>query len=507
MLKDTIVITAGTLLSRVFGLIRDMLMGAYFGASSTSDAFWLAFKLPNFLRRFLAEGALASTFQPLFIEKYHQDKGLAYLFARKILLYLTIALTCIITIGVAIFPWLLPIAFYKIPSTQMDQVIILAQIMLPYIGFISAAAFLGAILNSEKKFAPFAIMPLWLNIVWILALILLPTNVDNLAISILIAGIIQLLWIIYGLYYYRVNIFYDSKPYSYGNVKTRIFLKRFFPVALSAGVLQLNVMIDIFFAATLEAGSISYLHYADRMVQLPFALIGISLSHVVLTHISHAIANNNARKSNILFSQAIIIGFAISIAATAGLIMLAPLIIAVLFGYGEFNDIAVINTASILEFLALALPAYVLYKVFTTLCYAKGHLKPIIPAAIIAIGCNVSCNIILIPPYGVNGLAMATAISAWSSCLYIMLASPVDKSILFEKILTEKLWLILLKCLIACACMVITLAITLAQLPQIMIFTNNQYLLLGCQITIGTAIFVLISYILGIGRIISNKSA
>jgi putative peptidoglycan lipid II flippase len=350
-------------LSRVFGLAREMLMSHFIGASVIADAFIVAFKFPNFFRRFFAEGAFNAAFVPEFagvLSKNGKDE--AYNLANQVFSWLTLVLCIFVGLVVLFTPSIIHIiapGFCDTPE-RLYYAIEFTRITFPYILCISLAALLAGILNSLDRFAAAAATPILLNIFMIIALLMLTENPGfALSLGVIIAGVVQLLW----LYFVAARHGFCLKlQMPRLNDSVRKILKLMVPGAIGAGVMQINIFIDMMLASTLPTGSLAYLYYADRLNQLPLSIFGVAIGTVLLPNLSKAIRNNEQKKAFILQEKSMLLGLRLSIPAAVGLIILSFPLISLIYGHGSFTEHDVNVTAPALAAFALGLPAYVLSK-------------------------------------------------------------------------------------------------------------------------------------------------
>lgn len=411
------VATVGSLtgLSRVFGLAREMLMSHFIGASVIADAFIVAFKFPNFFRRFFAEGAFNAAFVPEFagvLAKSGKDE--AYQLANQVFSWLALVL-CVFVGAVVIFtPAIIHIiapGFCDTPE-RLYYAIEFTRITFPYILCISLAALLAGILNSLDRFAAAAATPILLNIFMIVALLIFTENPGfALSFGVIIAGVVQLLW----LYVVAArNGFCLKLQVPRLNDSVRKILKLMVPGAIGAGVMQINIFIDMMLASTLPTGSLAYLYYADRLNQLPLSIFGVAIGTVLLPSLSKAIRNNAHADAFALQEKAMLLGLRLSIPAAIGLILLSFPLIGLIYGHGSFTEHDVNVTAPTLAAFALGLPAYVLSKIFTTCFFAAQNTKTPLKVGMITVLINLVLNLLFIRHLQHIGLALATGIAAWA---------------------------------------------------------------------------------------------
>ncbi len=434
LLKSTGIIGGMTLLSRIFGFARDMLLSRILGAGAVGDAWQLAFQLPNIFRRLFAEGAFSAAFVPLFNAKMREDESgsrtKAQQFAVDVLsvfVPVLIVFTAIMMVAMPGLIWVID-DFGKGGRTS-DFSIALARIAFPYLALISLATLFAAILNSLSKFAAAAFAPVLLNIC-IIAALLLALLVDGgasaenaayyVAYSVSVAGVFQLGWI---YYHARRSGFRFSihRPKFTPDVRQLGFL--ILPAVFGAGIYQVSRFLDIFFLGRMAEGSFSQLAFADRLNQLPLGIIGIALGTAILPALSRFIASDDKGGAQKVQSNAIELGLLLTIPAAVGLFFAAEPLVSAFFEGGRFTAADSTATAGVTAMLVLGLPAYVLIKVLTPGFFARRDTKTPVYTALASLGINVVGNITLIPILGVAGLALAGAIAAWANCamLYVIL--------------------------------------------------------------------------------------
>lgn len=412
-----------TFLSRITGFIRDALIAGILGVSGVTDAFFIAFKLPNFFRRFFAEGAFNAAFVPLFSSILHSS-GLtaARLYGENIFALLLFGLTGFVLIvenymPVAVF--LFAPGFETTPE-RFDLAVTLSKITFPYILFISLASLFSGVLNSMGKFAAPAGTPILLNLAMITALLMAlfewVSPGKGLAWAVFLAGILQLGWLWISCHLHGMSMRL-TLPQLTPEAKTLLCLG--IPGAISAGVTQINLFIDMIFASWLPTGSVSYLFYADRLNQLPLGVIGIAASTALLPELSKHIKMNNHREAYYTQNRALEFALAITLPAAVGLIVLAGPLVTLLFERGAFTSQDALCTGYTLSAFAAGLPAYVLVKIFSTHFFARQDTKTPMKVAIAAVVLNFVLNFILIGPFSYVGLALATAFSAWFNALVL----------------------------------------------------------------------------------------
>ncbi len=400
--------------SRIFGLIRESLMSHIIGASPITDAFLVAFKFPNFFRRIFAEGAFNASFVPQFSGQLASEgPESAKLLAERVMAVLGITLILFVIFIVIATPWVMGMIAPGFSATpeRLDMAITFTRITFPYILFISLAALLSGVLNSLDRFAAAAAAPIILNIIMIGAMVTfsyadLATG-KALSWAVFLSGVFQLVWLYWTCWRtgFRLKIRLPRLT-----PEVRKVIRLMIPGAIGAGVMNINLLLDMVFASLLPSGSISFLHYADRLNQLPLSLFGIAMGTALLPSLSRQIRLGEEEKARASQGLAVEVSLQLTIPAALGLMLLSYPIIDLLYGLqGE----QITATAAALAAFATGIPAYVLSKVFVTGFFARQDTKTPVKIAIISIVCNLMLNVILMGPFSHVGLAMATSIAAW----------------------------------------------------------------------------------------------
>ncbi len=414
MLKSGLIVALLTLLSRFFGLAREFFIAYIFGTSQTADCVNVAFKFPNLFRRIFGEGALSSVFIPIYNTKLQTSENEAKKFSGEVFTLLLTALI-FITIIIEIFmPYLMVLiapGFYN-DKDKFELSIILCRITTPYLIFISITAFLGAILNSVRKFAAFAFTPVIMNICIIAITMFLNEQYAahyNICYALIIAGILQILFMVFCLY--QAQLTFKAK-WNLQDESVIKLLKNMGPATLSSGAQQLSLFITQSIASFLP-GAIAILSYADRLYQLPLALIGITFSTILLPELSKIYKEKNYVQANILQNKAIQFSLLLSLPATFGLFAMSHPIIHLIYERGQFSSADTAVTAQVLAWFSLGLPAYILAKIITPIYYANLDTKTPMNITFISLIINIILNITLMIPFGINGLALGSSIAAW----------------------------------------------------------------------------------------------
>lgn len=423
LFKAIFTIGGYTFVSRILGFLRDILIAIFMGAGPVADAFFVAFKLPNFFRRLFAEGAFSAAFVPMFSRRLLVDgQAAAFKFATSVLSILVVTLFLLVALVQVAMP-ILMLGFapgFSNDPIRFSLAIELTRITFPYLLFISLVSLLGAVLNSLNRFAAAAATPIILNVCLIVGLLAatpyLQTPGHGLAWGVAFAGVMQFLWLIFIC---RREGFDLRLPRPRLNTEVKNLLGRIAPGALGAGVVQLNLLIDIAIASTLPTGAVSFLYYADRLNQLPLGVIGIAIGTALLPLLSRQLRNGDYSAAREAMNRAVEIALLFSIPAAVALIVIAEPIIKTLFEYGAFDAATTRETSLALICYAIGLPAYIIIKVLAPSFFAREDTSTPVKIGILCISINIILSLTLINIIGHAGIALATAISAWINVLFL----------------------------------------------------------------------------------------
>ncbi|WP_225008313.1 murein biosynthesis integral membrane protein MurJ [Novosphingobium percolationis] len=422
LLKATGTIGGLTLASRILGLVRDSLFARYIGASFASDAFLVAFRLPNMFRALFAEGAFASAFIPMFNQKVGnpEGKGLedGLVFAEQALAVLLPVLLAM-TMLLEVFAWpvtlLLSGRFNGVSPDQFAFAVTLSRLTIPYLMLISLVSLFGGILNSMHKFWVNAAAPILLNLTLIAALLVFHhadplVTARNQAIAVSVSGALQLLWLAWACKRNGVSLRL-RRPCLNPEVKRLLAL--IWPAAAGAGAVQINLVISTALAASLLAhGSVTYIYMADRLNQLPLGLIGIGLGTVLLPTISRQLGAGEHQAAMETQNRGLELALLLTLPATTALVLAGEPIAAALFGYGRYTAEDTHFTAQALAAFSIGLPSYILVKVLTPGFYARQDTKTPVRYATMSMVVNLVGNLALIVPLQHMGPPLATAIAS-----------------------------------------------------------------------------------------------
>lgn len=409
-----------TLASRVLGLVRDSLFARFMGAGFASDAFLVAFRLPNLFRALFAEGAFSAAFIPMFNRKVTEADGElkpGIIFAEdalSVLLPILIVLTIVLEIAAYPVTMAISLGFHHISDKEFAFAVELSRITFPYLMLISLVSLLGGILNSLHKFWVNAAAPILLNATLIVALLFFHTDplgtARNQAIAVTVSGALQLAWLVLACRQTGVRLRLRL-PRLNPDVKRLMAL--IWPAAAGAGAVQINLVISTALAASLlTQGSISYIYYADRLNQLPLGLIGIGLGTVLLPTLSRFLGRGEEAEAMEMQNRGTELALFFTLPATVALIVCGVPIIAALFQHGAFTPADSTATAQALACFSIGLPSYILVKVLTPGYYARSDTRTPVRYATISIGVNLVLNLAFIVPLKHMGPPLATALAS-----------------------------------------------------------------------------------------------
>ena len=496
-----------TLISRFLGYFRDLLIAKMLGAGLVSDAFFIAFKLPNLFRRLFAEGSMNSAFIPI-ISGISQNfgKSKADEFFSKIfsgLLVILLFLTLIVEIFMPIIINLIAPGFSSNPN-KYKLTIDLSRLTFPFVLFICLTSLGGAFLNTIGKFASMALTPIILNTTIILSLLILSNNENqiyiskNLCAAISIAGVLQLIWITYNLRLNKINLkvkLFNLSFFQRQKKETKKFLILLVPAIIGNGAYQINLLIDMILASTLPDGSISYLYYADRINQLPLGVLGIAISTALLPILSKQIKKQQKESANHSVTNAIKYGIIFSIPSFFGIVLLSEDIVSLLFFRGEFDSLDVNYTANALVALGFGLPAFIIVKILVIPFFANEDTQTPIKVSLFSMLINLVLNLILIKNFQHVGLAIATSVAAWVNASVLLSILILRKKYIFDKSIYKIIFKVLVSSFIMSLVILKTMTININS--SLIGILNSENLILVLTIFFGCVTYFICMYMLG----------
>ena len=423
LVKSTGTFSFFTILSRLLGYMRDILIAIFLGTGVLADVFFVAFRIPNTFRRLFAEGTFNAAFVPSYASEITRGKIQSNKFANDIFNLLFLGLLFLVFIVQIFMPAFVSIIapgfvddFYK-----MEVAINLTRITFPFLFFISLASFFSGILNSHNKFAAASAAPIILNIILIVILLFSKFLGDELvyylSYGVSLAGILQLIFLYkFVRKYFSLKLNFKIKI----SKKVKIFFKKLLPSIFSSGVTQINILVGTIIAS-FQASAVSYLYYADRIYQINLAIAGIAIGVVILPQLSKFVHQRKKSKILLIQNKALELSMFLSLPATAALLIGSKEIVSALFGYGSFNEEAVNNSANALYYFGLGLPAFALIKVFSSFFFANHDTKTPFYISLISVILNIIISVYFFKYIGFIIIPIATSISSWFNSIVLFI--------------------------------------------------------------------------------------
>lgn len=426
LIKSVATVGGFTMISRVLGFLRDILMASVLGAGPVADAFFVAFRIPNMFRRLVAEGAFSAAFIPLFARKLEADGKEAALefagHALSILVGFLLIFSALFMIFMPVMMLLLAPGFTP-DGLRFDLAVEYTRITFPYLVAMAIVALLGGILNAFYKFAAMAAAPILLNIILIACLLTAigrtEANVGMLlAIGVALAGLAQVIFLALACRRAEIGI---KLRWPVLNADIKRLFRLMVPGAIGAGVMQINILVGTIIASFLATGSISYLYYADRVYQLPLGVIGIAVGTALLPMLSRQLRTGEESAAMNSMNRAMELSLLLTLPAAAALMIIPEEITSVLFQHGEFTAAASQATASALLAFATGLPAFVLVKILAPGFFAREDTTTPVVVGVFAMIMNVMLSLLLIRYLDHVGIALATSLSSWFNVLLLFI--------------------------------------------------------------------------------------
>jgi len=415
MIKHIFTNSAGILLSRILGFIRDLLTASILGANIYSDIFFVAFKLPNLFRRIFAEGAFTQSFIPAYTKSKYKIQFTTIIFLQ--FLAFIILLSILVTIFSTLITKMIAVGFNSDTITLASPLVAICFYYLPLIFIVT---FLASLLQYKNHFATTSFSTALLNISMIFSLLISQhlgkeQIVYYLTYGVILGGILQVIAHLIAIKRLNIKFITTNIKKSKKSFKNSKFYKQFYPAVFGSSTAHLSAFLDTWLASFLVSGTISYLYYANRVFQLPLALFAIATSIALFPTISKAIKNNDEQQAIKYMKKSLSILFILLLSATTIGIVFNHFIIELLFQRGSFTKIDTNNTAIILTMYLIGLIPYGLSKIFSLWLYAKELQLKAAKITAISLGWNIIFSLLLIVPFGAVGLALASSISGFIS--------------------------------------------------------------------------------------------
>ena len=423
LIKSTGTFSFFTIISRLLGYLRDILIAIFLGTGFLADVFFIAFRIPNTFRRLFSEGTFNAAFVPSYSSEVVKGKSESNKFANEVFNYLFLILLIFILIVQIFMPAFISLIApgFVDDNEKMSLAINLTRITIPFLILVSLASFFSAILNSHNRFAEAAAAPIILNIVLIIILsfskFLNDGLVYYLSYGVTLAGLLQFIF----LYFFVTKYFkltFDIK-FKFSK-KVKIFFNKLLPSIFSSGVTQINILVGTIIAS-FQASAVSYLYYADRIYQINLAIAGIAIGVVLLPQLSKHVSQKDKKKINLIQNKALELSLFLSLPASIALFIASEEIISALFGYGQFSENSVLNSAKALYFFSLGLPAFAMIKVFSNFFFANYDTKTPFYISLVSVILNILISIYFFKLIGFIIIPIATTISSWFNAITLFL--------------------------------------------------------------------------------------
>ncbi len=450
LLSSASIFSFFTIISRILGYLRDILIAIFLGASIFADAFFVAFRLPNTFRRLFAEGTFNAAFIPSYTSAQLKSKKEGKKFADDVLSLLLIILLFIVTLVEIFTPYLVYLIApgFIGDNIKFNLAVEFTRITFPFLFFVSLSSFFSGILNSKNKFAAAAAAPIILNLVLIISIII--SYFQNLSIArylsvgVTLAGVLQLIFLIFFTSkFYKPNIKLILKISS----KVKFFFKKLLPSIFSSGVTQINILVGTIIAS-FQPGAVSYLYYADRVYQINLAIAGIAVGTVSLPVLSKAFQSKNYSKISNIQNKSLQLSLLLSVPASLGLIIASKEIVNGLFGYGSFTSKDVEMTSHALMFFGYGVIAFALVKILANFFFARDNtITPFYISSFIVF-LNVIISVSFFNKIGFLIIPIATSISTWIGVLIFLYILLKNNQLFLQKKLFNNTLKILISSLI-----------------------------------------------------------
>ena len=445
LIKSTGTFSFFTIISRLLGYLRDILIAIFLGTSFLADVFFVAFRIPNTFRRLFSEGTFNAAFVPSYSSEISKGKNKSNKFANEVLNYLFLILLIIVLVVQIFMPTFVSLIApgFIDDNEKMDLAINLTRITFPFLILVSLASFFSAILNSHNRFAEAAAAPIILNIILIIILLFSKSLNDELvyylSYGVTLAGLLQLIF----LYFFVIKHFKLTFDIKFKlSKKVKVFFNKLFPSIFSSGVTQINILVGTIIAS-FQTSAVSYLYYADRIYQINLAIAGIAIGVVILPQLSKHINQKNRKKIDLIQNKALELSLFLSLPASIALFIAPDEIISALFGYGQFSESSVLNSAKALYFFSLGLPAFAMIKVFSNFFFANHDTRTPFYLSLVSVVLNILISLYFFKSIGFIIIPIATTISSWFNSITLFLFLQKKNLFSFNKIFIKRFFKII----------------------------------------------------------------
>jgi putative peptidoglycan lipid II flippase len=423
LIKSTGTFSFFTIISRLLGYLRDILIAIFLGTGYLADVFFVAFRIPSTFRRLFSEGTFNAAFVPSYSSEIAKGKKQSNRFSNDVfnfLFLILLILVLVVQIFMPAFVSLIAPGFID-DNEKMNLAINLTRITIPFLMLVSLASFFSSILNSHNRFAEAAAAPIILNIVLIIILLFSKSLNDELvyylSYGVTFAGLLQLIFL-----YFFVTKYFKLKfeiKFKASN-KVKVFFSKLLPSIFSSGVTQINILVGTIIAS-FQTSAVSYLYYADRIYQINLAIAGIAIGVVILPQLSKHISKKNKKKIDLIQNKALELSLFLSLPASIALFIASEEIISALFGYGQFSESSVLNSSKALFYFSLGLPAFAMIKVFSNFFFANHDTKTPFCISLLSVLLNILISVYFFKSIGFIIIPIATTISSWFNLIFLFL--------------------------------------------------------------------------------------
>ena len=494
IIKSTGTFSFYTLISRISGYLRDILIAIFLGSGPMADAFFVAFRIPNTFRRLFGEGSLNAAFVPSYSKELVKGKRKSENFANDIFNLLTIFLLALVLLVELFMPFFVSLIApgFKPNPEKFALATQLTKITFPFILFVSLASFFSAILNSHNRFAAASAAPIILNIVMIGILVFGKILGEKLVIflsyGVSIAGLIQAVFLVI----FVKRFFKPKLKFNFNITKdVKLFFKKLLPSIFSSGVTQINILVGTIIAS-FQASAVSILYYADRIYQINLAIAGIAIGTVILPKLSSYIQQNKKLDIDKIQNKSLELSLLLSLPAMLALIIANEEIVSSLFGYGSFDEVSVKNSAKALLYFSIGLPAFALIKIFSSFIFARDNTKIPFYFSTISVFINILISVYYFRDLGFIIIPIATSISSWVNSIFLYIY--LHKEDYFK--INKKLIIQIIRVAISTITMGILLQNLLSYFDSELSFENNyKFIYLFVIVILSISIYFVVSLI------------
>ena len=482
-----------TVISRILGYLRDILIAIFLGAGFIADAFFVAFRIPNTFRRLFAEGTFNAAFVPIYSSESVKSKSRSNKFANEIFNFLFIGLLILVLIAEIFMPFVVSLIApgFVENKEKIHLAINLTRITFPFLLFVSLSSFFAAILNSHNKFAAASAAPIILNLI-LIGILIFGKYLDDqiiyyLSYGVSIAGFLQLVFLYqFVKKFYSLKFIFKLKI----NSKVKFFFNKLLPSIFSSGVTQINILVGTIIAS-FQASAVSYLYYADRIYQINLAIAGIAIGVVILPQLSKYVHLKKKNKIIQIQNKALELSMFLSLPASVALFIGSEEIISALFGYGSFSKEAVLKSAEALFYFGLGLPAFALIKVFSSFFFANKDTKTPFYISLISVLLNIFISLYFFKSIGFIIIPIATTISSWFNSIILFTFLRLKKLFQFN----DEFFMSFIKTIFASILMGLFFEYLISILGNYLVYSNSFksfYLILS--VILGLVFYLLVSF-------------